>query len=71
MTFHLKILSEQAMVRSLSPDRTPSQVWIVSFGLIGTVPMPHSILDRSIPFDESAWRLKRNLEKTIYKVAAI
>ena len=53
-TFQRRILSEQAMVRRRSPALTPSHVWMRILGLMGTVPIPHSILDRSMPLDESA-----------------
>ena len=53
-TFQRRILSEQAIVSRRSPARTPSHVWMRILGLIGTVPIPHSILDRSMPLDESA-----------------
>ena len=53
-TFQRRILSEQAIVRSRSPALTPSHVWMRILGLMGTVPMPHSILDRNMPLDESA-----------------
>lgn len=46
---YLAILSLQDMVSSLSPWRTPSQVWMVLLERTGMVPSPDSILVRSCP----------------------
>lgn len=46
---HLAILSLQDMVSSLSPCKTPSQVWIVVVERTGMVPSPDSIFVRSCP----------------------
>jgi hypothetical protein len=35
--------------------------------LIGTVPMPHSIFERSIPFEESACRLENRIKDNLIK----
>lgn len=49
VTSYLAILSLHDIVSSLSPCRTPSQVWIVLLVRTGIVPSPDSILVRSCP----------------------
>lgn len=46
---YLAILSLQDMVRSLSPCKTPSHVWMVLLERTGMVPSPDSILVLSWP----------------------